>query len=790
MFFANIYRIAFLLFSFSVVIVLLFLMFFVNSMKKNFRICVTTIISIGILSVISYCFFQLSAAFNIESKFLPMLLETLSFICTSWLTMIMSIYCMEYTGYLKKYSKLIIRILSVWYILDSLSFMANFITGHMFVLSKVFAENGFYYWSNYFSIFYHIHLTFCYLLSLFNILLFLKAVVNVPFFYKRKYVIMLVVNELAIMSNFVCFLVKHPYDYSIVLYPLLAGFFAYSTAYSFPHKLLVKSLSDINETVSEALIYFDIYGNCIFANKSAEKLFPLKEVQPKKYRHINRVVNNKDVKRRIDAEAAEKYRRTWANRIGLEDEAFEIDIDTFIVDGKARHYAIDYHKEYYNSSVIGMCLKFVDKTEEIDSYRKEHYIARHDELTGILNSLGFYEAVEKLVAQKGTDGWMMICSDIKDFKFVNEIFGEKFGDQILCAQAEVLRQCAPMGAVYGRIADDHFALYMPKSEYSEKKMLDAIGQIQKLADGYVYKMHVFMGIYEPNGRSESPLVMVDKANMAISMISENYSEFVAHYDSALMEKVLDEKNLIHDFDVAMRAGQIGMFLQPIFDEENNCTGAEALCRWEHPLRGLMQPKEFLNVLERSGQVYQLDEYMWRMAAQKLVEWHQSGYYDKYISVNISVRDFYFIDIYKAFCRVIDCYDIPPSSIHIEITEDFMIADFDKTVQFVNKLKKAGFIVALDDFGNHYSSLNMLKDLNVDILKIDRELVNTSVHEKRNRIILQSIINMANLLDIKTVCEGVENKEIFEFLKQNGCQFFQGNFLGSPSLPAEFEKKFL
>ena len=148
MFFANIYRIAFLLFSFSVVIVLLFLMFFVNSMKKNFRICVTTIISIGILSVISYCFFQLSAAFNIESKFLPMLLETLSFICTSWLTMIMSIYCMEYTGYLKKYSKLIIRILSVWYILDSLSFMANFITGHMFVLSKVFAENGFYYWSN------------------------------------------------------------------------------------------------------------------------------------------------------------------------------------------------------------------------------------------------------------------------------------------------------------------------------------------------------------------------------------------------------------------------------------------------------------------------------------------------------------------------------------------------------------------------------------------------------------------------------------------------------------------
>ena len=263
---------------------------------------------------------------------------------------------------------------------------------------------------------------------------FLKA----PYSYKGKYGQILLVYAGVLLVNFFCYVKNMPLDFSIVLYSMLAVFFYFNIVYSFPKLLLIKSLKSVNETISDGLIYFDIHGNCIYANKSAERIFPVQNTKFLKKRNSLSMFfyARKYVESRIDSASVEAYRRSWADRLGIDDEAFEIDIDTFVIDGKKYHYSVEFHKEIYNGSIIGSCLKFVDKTDEIERINKEKYSATHDELTGIYNRQGFFEAVDNCVSQNGTENYAMVCTNIKDFKLINEIFGEKIGDQVLCHQAD------------------------------------------------------------------------------------------------------------------------------------------------------------------------------------------------------------------------------------------------------------------------------------------------------------------------------------------------------------------
>jgi EAL domain-containing protein (putative c-di-GMP-specific phosphodiesterase class I) len=195
------------------------------------------------------------------------------------------------------------------------------------------------------------------------------------------------------------------------------------------------------------------------------------------------------------------------------------------------------------------------------------------------------------------------------------------------------------------------------------------------------------------------------------------------------------------------------------------------------------------VLERTGLICRLDKYIWELACKKLREWKDSGLKDCHISVNISSKDFYLTDIYSTFTELVEKYEISPQKLRLEITETAIMRDLETQLELIERLRNYGFAVEIDDFGSGYSSLNMLKDMNVDTLKIDMGFLRRTDYEERSRTILKTVISLSKQLGMEVVTEGVETEEQVNFLEASGCDIFQGYYFAKPMPTEEFEKKY-
>jgi len=767
MIFLDFYRLIFVIVSFFMLLVLTFLLVDLYKKKKTFYKVIAFPISLAIYSVIVYSIFFIS-----KNHFMAVFFDALFFIGTDWLAFSMFVFAAEYTNLLSRHKKRFYIIFSILCSIDSLLLFVNNFTHHMFDLVIMQSRLGVNYWGNAFKWPHYLHLGMCYVMVILTLLYLLISTVKAASAYKIKYLGILVEYFIVIIVNMISYSLNISLDISVFLYTVLASFCWYFSTYTFPHQLLNQSLRAVNENISDALVCFDIYGHCVYANKVAKSIF------------------QKDGK--FNYKKVEEYRNDRLEAMGIGEEPFSIETEDFIVDGKVYHFAVEFQKEYLDNTEVGSCLKLFDKTKEVEDYLREKYAATHDELTGLYNRAGFFEAVDKIVAAEGTKDYLMVASNTKDFKLINELFGEALGDEVLVKQAQLFKEKVPesTAAIYGRISDDKFGLYIKKEYFIEQPIKEGVESLKKLTKSSIYQMHVFVGIYELNGQLESAQSMYDKAIMAIADISNDYTETFAYYDSTLMDKLLNEKNIEKDFQRAIEDEQIEMYLQPIIDIKNKSFGAEALVRWNHPLRGLMLPASFLEILERTGLIYRLDEYIWEQAASKLQQWSEEGITNCYISVNISLRDNYYIDIYKVFTQLVEKYKIQASNLHIEITEDFLMTDFVKYSGLVRKLQEYGFIVVLDKFGIGRSSLNMLKDFDADVLKIDRELLSEAAVDKRSQIILEEILAMTKLLEIDVVGLGVEAREQYDLLIEGDCSKLQGNYISEPLSLQDFENQYI
>ena len=218
-------------------------------------------------------------------------------------------------------------------------------------------------------------------------------------------------------------------------------------------------------------------------------------------------------------------------------------------------------------------------------------------------------------------------------------------------------------------------------------------------------------------------------------------------------------------------------------------GGEALARWLHPDNGLIEPGVFIDVLERADLIYKLDRYIWELAAGQLARWKGTEFENVALSVNVSPKDLYYLDIRKEFTDLTKRYRIDPAKLNIEITETAVTSDVNKCAKLILELQEAGFKVEIDDFGSGYSSLNMLKDINADVLKIDMGFLRKTENQKRARVILNYTVDMAHELGMSVITEGVETKEQFEFLKDMDCEMFQGYYFDRPMPVDCFEEKY-
>lgn len=421
-------------------------------------------------------------------------------------------------------------------------------------------------------------------------------------------------------------------------------------------------------------------------------------------------------------------------------------------------------------------------------YAKLEYRLNYDSLTKAYNRYGFYKNAQKLIKEHTDTEYCLILSDIKSFKLINEIYGENIADKILIDEVNIIRQKMKGNSVLGRLNGDIIAMVIPKEYLSEKEFSDMIKLLSDRYSNKNFRLHIYLGVYYIKDVNETIRQMVDKVSLVIMKSKGNMSNYILYYDENSYRNDIFKQQLIGEFETALNENQFCMYLQPQTDKDGNMLGAEALIRWNHPNMGLIMPGAFIECFEDAGLIYRLDNYIWEEAAKQLKIWKDSGY-NYYISVNISAKDFYHIDVYQAFKNLVSKYGIDTDKLHIEITETALSEDKQAAHKTIERLHDEGFIIEIDDFGSGYSSFNFLKDVCADVIKIDRVFLKKSSHEERGEQILRSIISLSHDIGMDVITEGVENVDQLSMLAKMNCDWFQGYYFSKPIAVGDFEEKY-
>ena len=428
-----------------------------------------------------------------------------------------------------------------------------------------------------------------------------------------------------------------------------------------------------------------------------------------------------------------------------------------------------------------------DRAAENVNQKGTRYHAQHDSLTKVLNANAFSELSREEIAKHAKSHWTMITTNIMDFRLINTLFGAQKGNEVLVRTGAVLRRIARMSnGLCARLGGDQFAMLIPRSMYREEALADAA---QALSDEfstgqYTFCMH--FGVYEVEDAAIPVSVMCDRANTALRTIRKDLREYVAYFDDDMMQESLFAQKVISGFEDAMNEGRLMMFLQPLALKDGSIFGAEALVRWRQPDGAIVMPVDFIETLERAGLIYRLDMFIWECAVKQLASWSGTPKQDLTISVNMSAKDFFFIDVYQVLTDLVSKYNVPSNKLRVEITETALIDDPKFGNEVVSKLQQKGFLVEIDDFGKGHSSLSQLRDINADVLKIDMSLIREIESKPRSRTILESIVNMAISLGMDVIAEGVETSTQLELLAAMGCRHFQGYYFSRPICVDDFE----
>ena len=380
----------------------------------------------------------------------------------------------------------------------------------------------------------------------------------------------------------------------------------------------------------------------------------------------------------------------------------------------------------------------------------------------------------------------MIFADIYNFKIINDIYGSHFGDAVLLQIAETIRRCVGDQGVYGRLSGDTFGICLPAECFRREDTARLLHRFV-VDDGKISRhVLIHLGIYAAEEAETDVSKMFDRAKMAVSGIKNEYNTVIAYYNTQMRDEALWDQYITNELPAALKNREIQPYLQPIVDEDGVPVGAEVLVRWKHPTQGVMMPRRFIPFFERNGMIAEVDRYMWRCACEILQRWKEMGI-PLFLSVNVSPKDFYFMDVGKEIREIVREHQVDPRQLRVEITETVMMSDMENRIRILNELKEEGFLIEMDDFGSGYSSLNMLKDMPIDLIKIDMMFLRQTRDNEKAKTILQNILHLSEELGMISLTEGVETENQYLMLAEKGCHLFQGFYFAKPMPPEEYEK---
>ena len=432
-----------------------------------------------------------------------------------------------------------------------------------------------------------------------------------------------------------------------------------------------------------------------------------------------------------------------------------------------------------------------DITARKDAQEKLLYQTHHDALTGLPNRLLFYDHLEQALSQAGRKAWSaaVLFVGLDRFKSVNETLGAAAGDRMLQEAARRLERCVRPGDTVARLGGDEFALVLSEVSGPEAAGVAAGRVMEALSAPFRFDEHqayasasVGLALYPPDGTD--PHALFNNAATALTRAKADGGNCMRFYTGAMNAHALARLQLENDLHGALERGEFLLHFQPRLRlSSGEITGFEALLRWQHPRRGSVSPAEFIPVLEASGLIVPVGDWVIGAVCAQLREWDLAGLSTRPVAINIAALQFAQRDLCQVIGRAAAAHRLAPGLLEIEITESALMDHNEQTMAMLLRLRQNRVRIAIDDFGTGYSSLAYLKRLPVDVLKLDRSFVAGLPHDREDASIARAVVALGQALGLRVVAEGVESEAQRAFLADSGCDEIQGFLVGRP-LPAE------
>lgn len=420
-----------------------------------------------------------------------------------------------------------------------------------------------------------------------------------------------------------------------------------------------------------------------------------------------------------------------------------------------------------------------------------------DPLTGGRSRHKFLEDARKLLKKNGAKNWAIVLFDIDKFKYVNDRLGYEEGNRMLERLHKTISDHLDNDEISARLSDDNFAMMIKTGTEAElSTRINSIFTEFERRNGLFVKYPVIFsaGVYRMNQfiredhRSDVDInAALDRCKIAKSTLKGTHFSSIAFYDGSVRDKALREKDYENMMPAALERHEFQCYLQPKYGlRSRNIEGAEALIRWNSKDFGFISPGEFIPIAEKNGFVVELDFFILEEVCRTMRHWINQGKKPVVVSVNQSRLHLNYDDYIWRLREIVDKYDIPYEYIELELTESVFTENAEKLLKIMHKLHEIGFKLSLDDFGSGYSSLNMLKDMPVDVVKIDKEFFSDTMNTSKGRAVISTVVDLAKNLDMDVISEGVETKEQVEFLTEIHCAMVQGYYFAKPMPISDFE----
>lgn len=425
---------------------------------------------------------------------------------------------------------------------------------------------------------------------------------------------------------------------------------------------------------------------------------------------------------------------------------------------------------------------FINDITKEKEYEQELKISVYfDSLTGLYNRNAFYDNAKTLLKENPDTVYVAMRFNIGSFKLINDIMGRETGDKVLIMVADVLKDLIPECGLYARFFSDQFQIMIPEGEIEPEIILGTIKREITEKEIIPHDVQCYIGIYRITDRETSIEDICDRAYITCRSITGSFKQSIAYYDERMREEMLEEQEICDEAHRAIANNEFCIYYQSVYGiKAKKFVSAEALVRWNHPEKGLISPGKFIPIFEKNGFIAELDVYVLEQVCKYQKKRRELGLEPFPISVNISRMSLYNPKLFDIINGLTKKYGVDPKYFRIEITESAYNDNPAQLLETVRKLRERSYPVLMDDFGSGYSSLNTLKDIPIDMLKLDMKFMQDFEKNGRVGTIVTSVARMSKWLNLPMLAEGVETKEQYDFLESIGCSYIQGYLFAKPS----------